>query len=513
MIETTLLILSIGTPLPQILSSEQPKPANICATNISMPDGTGQPDGASTSRQEPWWPRKYNSQTADPWVTNSKQPKRIITDEQGRLKEICFIDDVGNPCHYDNVPFAILRFHYDDRGNLIRAEYLDEHAQWYKPDDLPILCGRFDFTYDAQNRLASQTSIGPDGKPYNLTTGTQGLRYATFHHTYDTQGRLIETLLLDAEGRPIHAEPHQYTRTKHAYDDRSRTITTTFEDELGRPSTWFYGAASWVETYDEHGKRTSRRFIDSTGSPIERADATGETCTYDNNGRETTRTGLTVRNGKETPGITTRYEYDQAGRCIREAQWNADSSPAAHRNGAHATITRYDSSGNIIQKYGIDPEEKRIGSSAIIAYDDNGRVVRITNVDEQDNPSPPKSTGYQYYAEHAAIRQYYARPLPAAILEYTYDRLGNRTSITKKDTSGTPDPGQSGWTTARPTYDARSNCTGVSYFDAEGRPVIDRSTGYASARHTYDRRNRRIRSEYFDAEGNPLPGEPRTETR
>lgn len=483
MIETTLLILSLGTPLPQTPSSEQKKPANICATNISMPDGTGQPVKASPSRQEPWWLRKYSStptQITEKWAMNSKLPKRIITDKQGRLTKICFINDAGNPCLYDSMPFAILRFHYDGRGNQVRAEYLDEHERWYEPDDLPIICGRFDFTYDAQNRLVSQTSIGPDGKPYILTTGTQSLGYASVHYTYDTQGRCIETLLLDAEGRPIQAKPHQYTRTKCAYDDRSRTVTTTFEDEQGHPSTWFYRAASWVETYDEHGKRTSRRYLDSTGSPIERADATGETCTYDNNGRKTTLTGLTVRNGKETPGITTRYEYDEAGHCIRESQWNVDASPAAHRNGAHAKITRYDSSGNIIQKYGIDPEGKRIGSSAILAYDANGRVVKITNVDEQDNPAPPESTGYQSYAEHAAIRQYYAHPLPAAILEYTYDRLGNRTSITKKDTSGNPDPGQSGWTTARHTYDARSNCTGVSYFDAEG---------------------------------NPLPGEPRTETR
>ncbi len=512
MIETALLILGLGTPLPQTPSSEQPKPANICATNISMPGGT-EPAKASPSRQEPWWPQKHSStptQITEKWAMNSKLPKRITTDKQGRLTEICFIDEAGNPCLYDNMPFAILRFHYDARGNLIRAEYLDENAQWYKPDDLPILCGRFDFTYDAQNRLASQTSIGPDGKPYNLTTGTQGLRYATFRHTYDTQGRLIETLLLDAEGRPIHAEPHQYTRTKHAYDDRSRTITTTFEDELGRPSTWFYGAASRVETYDEQGQRTSRRFIDSTGSPIERADATGETCTYDNTGRKTTRTGLTVRNGKETPGITTRYEYDEAGRCIRESQWNADASPATRHNGSHVEITRYDAAGNIIQKYDINPEGTRIGSSAILAYDANGRIVKITNVDEQDNPAPPDETKKGFIFTHTVVADY---PLPAAIIEYTYDNLGNCTSITKKDPSGNPAPDQSGWTTARHTYDARSNCTGASYFDADDRPTIDRSKGYASARYTHDRRNSLIRSEYFDAAGNHLPVKPHSSTR
>lgn len=366
MIETTLLILCFGMQCPHALFSEQQNSASAHATNISAPDGTAQPAAASSSRPEPWWPRQNgntaNGRLTEEWVKNSKLPKRIATDEQGRLTEICFIDKTGKPCHYDNMLCAILRFHYDDRNNLIRTEYLDEHEQWFSPEGRPDLCGRFDFSYDTQNRLIGKTSVGPDGKPYNLTTGTQSLRHATSCHTYDSQDRIIETRLLDAGGQPIHTEPHQYTRTKYAYDDRTRTITTTFEDEHGRPSTWFYGAASWVATYDEHGRRTSRRYFDSSGTPIERADATGEICTYDDKGRKTARTALNVRNGKETPGITTRYEYDDAGHCIRESLWHADATPAALLNGRHATVTHYDAQGNTIQKYDLDPQGKRLDS-------------------------------------------------------------------------------------------------------------------------------------------------------
>lgn len=400
-----------------------------------------------------------------------------------------------------------VQFQADARGNL--TAYTDANASQLEPADRyqttftydmndqmtgasypyqasqggAITASAFTFVRDKNGALTS--IIDPYGTSRRFTyndydqiktsvTVSGGVEYTTTY-TYDLAGNLTQidapdavhhtTIAYDTAGRP----------TQVAFVEGStetQAVNFTY-DANGNPLTANTGALTYTMLYDELNRMTS---------VSESADVS-ITYTYDSS-------VLKTRSYKANPTDqwSTDYTYDSAGRIksIRDSrvgrdafylyneagqitkQWLATPGIGA---GGIAQFVNCDAAGRLTELRNEDPNGVTLQHYRY-QYDANGNLTRI------DEPQTGNWSTYVYDVQNQLVQEQYGQGGTTTTVAYTYDEVGNRTSVTRNGVVTTY------------SYDAEHNRltaiggVGLTY-NAAGNV-----TGDGSAVYTWDDANR-----------------------
>ncbi|MGW7158150.1 RHS repeat-associated core domain-containing protein [Paenibacillus taichungensis] len=300
---------------------------------------------------------------------------------------------------------GIHRFKYDAAGNLVKSIGPEQYD--LKTDDGPGT----EYDYDAMDRLVQVTNAEGhierryaydaagrvvkemDGKA--VDSGDQDAeRFGTLYG-YNTAGWLIEKREPVQEGISSESESKVnghvlYRLSRYEYDLAGNLVkeerTSEFVTREGYPAT-YHGI---TYAYDRNHRVT--RITDDTGADIR--------YTYDCLNQRTSER-YKLSEGKERH---IRYEYDKAGRLLRQLDVLDGEDLRDERQGTVTAETKYGYDRNGNMTYIRSPE----GYETEISYDSTDRIVQISR------------------REHAGAK--------ASSMYLKYDRSGNVTEET--DTLG-----------------------------------------------------------------------------
>ncbi len=404
-----------------------------------------------------------------------------------------YVDGVFDPAKPDED--LITAYTYDENGNQKTVTDPLGHVTTY--------------TYDALNRVVTVTDPAGNTTAYgydpagNRITVTDPLGRVTIT-TYDSLGRAVATTdalggqtttVYDSAGRrsaSIDANGHT---TTFNYDSLGRMIAVTdaasqttaigynalgqrtfVTDAEGHTTTYTYDSLGRVLTVTNALSGTTGVTYNALGNRLGTTDANGHTTTfvYDNLNRVIQTTdpnnlsSATVYNGlgqrvsvTNGAGETTTFEYDNAGRLI------STRDPLGNE-----TTYRYNGAGNRVAMIDANGIETRY------EYDELGRLMAVIENYEDGIYDPAFTdrdvrTEYTYdrvgnrltvtdanahtttYTYDALNRRTETRNPLGYITRYDYDAVGNRTVLT--DANGTV-------TTFN--YDSVNRLTGIDYGDA-----------------------------------------------
>ena len=303
----------------------------------------------------------------------------------------------------------VISFTYDSlRGNLLVRSGPDFPVDSFRYDSLgrwmvATNANAYDsLNFDLRGRLTSTYELLKDATSYSLT------------YTYDGQDRLIARSA-PLKGTPVRItyDPTKGVITKYcaaaacarpqAFDADNIAHLTVYTDTL------LNAAWSRVDTTNEHHQETHNGFVNNTGTPIDLS-AFQRWWSYDSLGRVTFESAAN--------GAGPQYWYDAEGQIFRSCYWTNSPPPftnvcydeygvdrrwspasektyqydaAANRAdslaaavlGAGNRVTgfkghnlTYDANGNVLTKYGTNPQWGT--DSSTFTWDAAGRLKSVT---------------------------------------------------------------------------------------------------------------------------------------
>ncbi|MCB9940713.1 MAG: hypothetical protein H6823_20945 [Planctomycetaceae bacterium] len=367
-----------------------------------------------------------------------------ITDEQGR-KTLFDVDPVngnvrsatrviGQPGGSDDLVMAmtytasgqidtmtdplgrVTDYDYDARGNLVKVTMAKgtavEAVQQFELDAAGNVTAIIDanghrstFEYDSLNRRTKMTGPDPDGAGPLVAPVTSFVYDAIGNVTSltDAAGR-VTSQAYDTRDRMISMTDANNQVSRYSYDPNGNVIATT--DPLGRVTKVQYDARNrMIASVDPAGFETRFRY-DLDGNLLSVTDASGNVTSYkyDARGRRIAeidpfgKVSTFVYNGvnelvtmTDRLGRVTKFDFDDAGRLTRERWLDA----------ANAVVNTID--------YTFD------AASRLVRMQDGVSDLQVT-LDELDRVARNESGG--------------VAGVPAAILDATYDLVGNRLTLT-----------------------------------------------------------------------------------
>jgi RHS repeat-associated protein len=385
-------------------------------------------------------------------------------------------DKVGNRTQVINGRGYTTDCEYDNNSNLLRIERVDRAG--------PNQVTQYD--YDNRNRKASMTD--PNG---NVTT-----------YRYDALDRLIEET--DPENK----------KTSYTYDSHGNVLSIT--DGSGVRTSYEYDALHRkVRQYDELDNHWSWQY-DKLGNLTEHTDAKGNATRYEYD--------LLNRLVSVIDDVNNATEYaydavgnimhikDSGGKTISKKYYDKANRLEIQEDGlSNAYLYDYDGAGNLTSV--LDPDsnlktliydnENRLaevhyptGPSVTYSYDNNGNLTVMTD-----------ATGTTTYTYDAFDRLISSIDGFGKQVEYGYDIVGNRTSITYPADSTNPAR------TATYTYDKAGRLSAITDWDArvwdyaiDGAGRITELAYPSGVRELreYDYAGRLSKLEYVKSDATPL---------
>ena len=153
---------------------------------------------------------------------------RLRFNEYDKITEYLSLDADGRPQVMTGRGFACARYAFDERGNILRADYLDA-----------------------------------DLKPVITTEG-----FAARELVYDDLGNRIEVRHLDTAGR-LAADARGVAITRYRYDHAGRVAEETYLGEQQQPIALAGGGYGQRFQYDSRGQTLSRLWLDARGGVME----------------------------------------------------------------------------------------------------------------------------------------------------------------------------------------------------------------------------------------------------
>jgi RHS repeat-associated protein len=416
---------------------------------------------------------------------------RYLFDEQGKLvtfvssegEEISVVYDVNDRIErYENASGDYVEFSYDGNGKIISAEDGNGQIVSYNYTSGRLInieddSGETDFTYDGNGNLLTAQRAGG----------------AELEFTYDVQERLASQTVGSLMGET------------YSYDSAGAITITNALSEETTIQMGPYGATAGITNnlnqsltfdYDAALRILTVHAADGTESMIRYNEAgLAETIIDSNNSRvgfEYNSSGKIVSFIDGEDGERT-FDYDSSGRLV-EVEWG-DSTTLSYD---------YDLQGNLVEstnrrgqtvEYDYDgrgrvTEMSGSASGALsYTYDGRGNVITITN--------PSGITNITYDAGDRVTLIEYPN---GRSLEYTYDTEGKRLSMENQDGEAT-----------HYTYDAAGRLETVSdengllttyTYDAVGRLETETNTNGTLTEYEYDTAGRLTDITNYDASSN-----------
>lgn len=316
---------------------------------------------------------------------------------------------------------------YDADGRIIKVRNAEGAETFYEYDQNDNVTRITDalghvtlLTYDRMNRVSAMKDARGAVISYtytatgNTSTVTDALGGVTIYN-YDLLGRLVQET--NALGNI----------TTYTYDALGRVVAET--DSLGNARTFTYDAMSRVATVTDKNGNVTTYHYDANGNVIETIDALNH---------------------------SSFFTYDAMNRLINVTLWRDDAQDNVQEQ--QVTLYQYDHRGLVTK------EINAAGSERIYVYDGNGNLVQMTDEDgyvteyaydardlvDQINYSGGKEVQFAYnnngeliammdwngtvnFAVDVLGRITSVNDQNEEVTSYTYDSVGNQTSITYPD--------------------------------------------------------------------------------
>jgi hypothetical protein len=302
--------------------------------------------------------------------------QRMKYDEEGNVIERWTVG--GHP--------ARTKMRYDARGNVTQEAYFDKE----KPTTVAGY-HRVTAAYNDRGRMTERAFFGTSGQPAQelRPAGRPPSREevrgpARWTWRWDELGNLEEIAAFGPDGKRFDLPgapgpferpgfpglPGGVARATLRHDDRGNVTELAFFDARGR-SVAPQGevpAARVKLAYDEHGNRTEVVHLDPAGQLV--------------------RQGPSGRPGY-LPRTTAAYDDD--GRMVAWAGFDADNQPAAAYQGAARLAWSFDGHGRLTSVVFQGGDEKPVLSQlgyarASYTYDERGQLVQSSYLDLEGNP-------------------------------------------------------------------------------------------------------------------------------
>jgi RHS repeat-associated protein len=443
---------------------------------------------------------------------------------------------------------ATTRYRYDIAGNLISVT--DPRGKIST------------FSYDARHQRTSATD--PLGRTTQWSYDYRGNKISetrpdggVTHFVYDNRNRLVRTTdpagyvtanAYDAAGNLATVTDARNNIYRYTYDSRNRRIAMTYPD--GSQEKFSYDRAGNLESYmnragqirtanyDNRNREIAFAWSDGTPGAATDYDAASRVLAvntsvsalsyaYDAAGQLLFETQDVVGAGGAK---TINYSYDRDGNRLTAGYPSGDV--ISYGYSARNQLVEIDSRGNELATYAYDLNGNRIGrtlengTAANYGYDDASRGFRVdqlnsagsfaaveytfnsvgarTSRTETDSGATPFTDIYGYDAIDQLTRVRYNYDANTTtqerLVDYAYDGVGNRTSVTDNGiTESYAVTSSNQYTTAgsmAPGYDGNGNLSGLSgasyVYDAQNR-LVSASANGTTITFAYDGRNRCVK--------------------
>ncbi|WP_198299671.1 polymorphic toxin-type HINT domain-containing protein [Tumebacillus avium] len=461
----------------------------------------------------------YNDYAELSDMTDPKgQVTAFVYDNSNRLKEVKYPGGKSLTMEYQGGnlkpsvttgPMGLKTRAEYDKGRLVREFDEQNNVTEYEYNDLGQLARKIEpgdrttsYTYTPLGQLASATYPGGRTVTYKWDENGRlesksGTGVIATTYEYDIYGNVAALTTpkgttryeRDALGRVTKEINPLQQETKYAYNAAGLVETVT--DAKNQSVSFTYDADGQVLTKKDQAGRTETYTYDDLGNPLTVTDAEGRVTSYKYNvigqlesvtdplNRTTTYTyDVTGNKTSETfGGLTTRYEYDEAGRMNKQInQASGETEYAYDKKGqllstkdprGKTTTYTYNPSGQILTQK--DP----LGNVYTFTYDDAGRLSGV------EDPKGHKVT-YNYDLTARTTEVVKDENLK---VRYQYDAAGNLVSFTNSRNHET-----------RYEYDAANRLTKtvtpdgeIAFaYDALGQLTSETDLLKHTTRYTYD---------------------------
>lgn len=354
-------------------------------------------------------------------------------------------------------------YEYDKQGNLIRTTDANQRVTSRE--------------YDALNRLQKVVLPTINGVTpttelsYDANGNLTSIKDAELHETkyeYNKNNWLTLTIF---PAPAATAADHGVSTVQQTYDGQGNFATTI--DQLGRTTTFNYDRSGHLAQIRRDGEAAGERFVyDAAGQLISTIDPLGRDTrfAYDDLGRQVGISQTSAAPGESRPLTVfafddannlrftsdalrnvTEHQYDKLNRQVKTIQPDPDASGPLLR--PESSFLYY---ANGLLRKSRDP----LGRETEFKYDDLGRLNETIFPDSDGSgpvPAPKMTATYDAVGNlteqtqwngttNYTTRYEYQNPLYLASREidpngfatqYTYDRVGNRRSVTDPDNNTT----------------------------------------------------------------------------
>ena len=393
---------------------------------------------------------------------------------KGKVSEEAYFDAEGKPCLCKD-GFHMKRTTYRSRDGKVTQEYyfgLDGKRMIHPTLGYAICINDYDgnrlsrTTYYDTNKEVMDCAGGyakiiygfdkqksPTGIRYEHADGSPAIGpdgYAKAEYITDQDKRIVTEMFYDTENHPIVNNEGIY-EAHYTWDGELKTSAAFFKK--GEPALNNNGVHLLKTEYNGDGKETKISCFGLEGEPVSNAEGYSVKETeYLSNGKVAAERYYNEE-GKLilTPGKTYAYqrtEYDEDGISYTVVQFNTQNQPIS----VDGYITRF------------------------CELDENGRVIRTTYLDENNNPVTDLSG--------------------IGAVENIYNEEGQIICVTYKDLKGELTCCKDGYAIVRQRYDQYGNKAEERYFGTDGLPVLGIG-GYAAVQRIYQMKDRMLEATYY----------------
>ena len=362
-------------------------------------------------------------------------------DENGYAKKLTCIDENGNPMISGNGNTYTLRKN-DSKGNMLEERYYDIDSQPFE-----IQNGYFRMVAEFDS-CGNQTSLFFYDVNDVLCLNAYG--YAGERQTFNDRNMLTAYTHYGVDSLPC--EVKGVVTTKYEYNPLGNETKRSFYAADGKTLVSDNdGVAGWESKYDEYGNLTEHAFFDANGM----------------------RTAGNM-------GYASRHDTYNAYGYLEERKF-LDSKGRLSNNHFVARY-KYDSRGNISEKYRYDENMRLVGRMAY-QYDSRDNQTEIAYYDQNNNPTLGMEGAFRIVSEFDSRNQE---------IEERYYNTANRLFAPKADN----------YAIVRYKYDNRGNNVEAAFFN-ESEKSVCKKEGYAMHKSEYDDMGRIIRQTFYDENGQP----------
>jgi hypothetical protein len=403
----------------------------------------------------------------------------------GFARTVKFRDGNQRPQPDEGGAFQV-RFAHDDRGLVVREEYLGERGQ-LQPHRTHRVAA-VERQHDGQGNVLEEAYFGAEGRPALYKDG-----YHKVTARYDDRGNHTELACFGVDGQPtVHRSG--FARWTARHDERGNTTGIAFFGVDGRPTVCGDGYHKSAARFDERGNRIELAYFGVDDRPALHRDGNHRyTARFDRRGN---RVESAYFDAAGRPTLVKdgyhRYtvERDEHGNQIEVAYFSADDQPALHRDGDHKFTAQFDDRGNRVEIAYFGPDgkptlHKNGYHRARMNHDERGNHTEWACFGVDGAPAVDSTGG-----AHRGVNK--------------YDERGNLVETAYFGVDGKPTTHKNGYHRITLRRDERGAALEQAHFGVDSRPTIHRE-GYHKVVARFDERGNRIEMAYFGVDGKPAP--------